>query len=898
MRLFTRHLTASWGASVLVAAIVAFIVAIAALAPRFLATITTQELQAQVDAVAPSARDLSATGVGTPLTVLPPEVPPEADEQQIVDALAEWHELTVAEIYEPMDAALERLRAEQPPELGEAVGRADYYSRSEAFATNPETPERDAPLMLTRLATDPRIQERVQIVEGDFPERLRYDTLTLPVELMLSVETAAELRWGVGEVRDRAGVPVMLSGTFVALDPSADYWRYAPSVLEPQIFDDGNSTPQVTGVAYLNPLTTLLGGAGQRTTVWYPVQVGVLSFADANVLAPALRSFTDQPHLLPSPDDRRPGLSLSFASELEPALDGVIDRAATTTALLALLASGPLGVALAVLALGARAVIERRRPALSLAAARGASGFQLRGAMALEGLLLGVPPALAAAALAAVLIPAPVSVPDVLVPALLGLAPALIFAAVTVPSGLRPVRHDLGSPVAGRRRWILEALVVLLAVVALVLLLRRGLTTSGAVIDPLLAATPLLLSLAACVLVLRLYPLPLRLLAARARRGRGVSAFLGSARATRERALALEAVLALLVAVAVGVFSGVLLSTVDRGIQEGALAAVGADMRASGPVFAPDAVAAARALDGVEAVSGIDVAAPADFRIDDVRSTLQLLVVDSATLTAFRSLPDGLAATRDDAVPIVVSQDVAADLSSDAELTIDGERVVIVGTDALEAGFGVRGSWALVDREFAPKLTGNDYLPRLLLVDTVPGADDDAIAAALVEIGGPATTVTSLAAAVDDARTTPATAGLRVALLVAVAVALVLAGLAVVLSAAIAAASRQRVVGLLRTLGATQRQLRSVVVWEFVPPIAAAGIAGTLLGLGLPWIVTVAVDLTPFTGGSRQPVPAGDPFVIAGVLGAVLLAVFIAVAVAIAVARRTNPTTTLRIGAD
>lgn len=897
MRLLVRHATASWGASALVASIVALVVLVAALAPRALALVTTDELHTQVAGIAPEARDVTATGVGMPVTVPPPETPPGEDAAQQAN-LDAWHDLTIAEVYEPMDRDLARLRDEQDPALRDALGSADYYSRSEAFATNPEVPARDAPIMLTRLATDPRIQERIRIVEGAFPERLRYDTLDLPLQLILSVETAEALRWEVGEVRDRAGVPVVLSGTFAAVDEGARYWRHAPSVLQPQVFDDGNSTPQVTGIAYLNPLTTFLSASGQRTTVWFPIEADALSFADASTLAPALRSFTDRPQLVPAPDDRRPGLSLGFASALEPALDTVIGRAAATTALLALLASGPLGVALAVLTLGARAVVERRRPALSLAAARGASGLQLRSAMALEGAVVGVVPAVAAVLAAAVVLPAPVGVVEVVIPALLGLAPAVIFAAVSVPSGLRSVRADLGAASSGRMRWILEALVVLLAGVSLALLLRRGLTTSAAVVDPLLAATPLLLCLAVCVIVLRLYPLPLAWVARRVRRGPGLAAFLGSSRALRDRSLALEAVLALVVAVAVGVFSSVLLSTVDRGIEAGALAAVGADVRASGPVFDPEMIAAASQIAGVEAVSGIDVAAPVDFRVDDVRATLQLLVVDAATLPAFRALPAELDVRQGDAVPIVVSRDVVDAVASDSELQIEGVPVVVAGGAVRESGFGVRGSWAIVDRAFAQELTGNDYLPQTLLVATAPGADTPAILAALVELGGPSTTATSLAAAVEAARSAPATAGLRAALLVAVLVAVVLAGLAVVLSTAIGASSRRRVAVLLRTLGATERQQRAVIVWEFVPPVAAAWIAGTLLGIGLPWIVTVAVDLRPFTGGSTQPAPTADPLLLAAVLGSILLTVAIAIAIAIGIARRTNLTTTLRMGAD
>ncbi|MDF1478085.1 FtsX-like permease family protein [Leifsonia sp. H3M29-4] len=896
MRLLPRHFAASWRASTLVAVIVLFVVLIAALAPRALTVVTGQELHTQLAGIPPEARDLTAVGVGAAVTVPPPWGELGVGEQQQFEQLEAWHELSVDELYAPTDEALAGLREAQAPVLRDALGEADYYSRSEAFATNADEPERDAPIMLTRLAADPWIAERVELVDGAFPQRARLDRFDGPVQVMVSVETADALRWAVGEVRDRVGLPVVLSGTFVAADEDAPYWRHAPSALEPQRFDDGNSTPQITGIAYVNPLTAL-GSTGVRTTVWYPLEVDGLDVGDAAALAPELRSFTDQPQLIPGLGDR-PGLSLGFDSAVEPALGAVLDRAATTTALLAMLASGPLGVVLAVLALGARTVVERRRAVLSLAAARGASGLQLRGAMALEGAVLGIVPAAVAVVLAAVLLPAPVTLPEIVAPAVLGLAPAVIFAAAAAPGGLRSTRVDLGSGGVGRVRWIVEALTVLLAATALVLLLRRGLTTSATTIDPLLAATPLLLCLAVCVLVLRLYPVPIGWIAARLRPRRGLVGFLGATRAMRDRSLALEAVLALVVAVAVGVFSSVLLSTIDRGIDNGALDTVGADVRVSGPVFDASTVAAASDLDGVDAVSGIDVSAPVALRVDQVRTDLRLLVVDAETLNAFRELPAGLADAQGDAVPIVLSGDVADTVGPDAELLIEGEPVVIVGSAPRSSGYGVSGPWAIVDRAFADRLAGTDYQPRLLLVDTAPSADDAAIATALTELGGPTTAVTSLAEAIDDARSAPATAGLRSALLIAVVVAAVLAALAVVLSAAIGAASRQRLLGLLRTLGVTERQSGAMVAWELVPPVIAAWIAGTMLGLGLPFIVTAAVDLTPFTGGVGQPAPAVDPLSVAAVLGAVLLAVLAAIAIAIVSARRTNPTTTLRMGAD
>lgn len=914
MRLLLRHATASWGASALVAGIVFVIVFLAALAPRAVSAVTTEELRANVAAVAPEARDLTAVGVGVPVTLMPPtpperplifegdtitEGPPDEKEQQAyLAASATWHALSVAELYEPMDSALATLRDGLPEALRDALGPAEYYSRSEPFGTSPDVLDRDAPIMSTRLATDPRIEERVRIVEGAFPERLRYDVDDFPLEVMVSVETAEKLRWPVGQVRQRAGIPVVLAGTFEPVDPEASYWKHAPSVLEPQLFDDGNLTPEYTGVAYVNPLSIFTGGGSQRTTVWFPLDVGVLDVGEASQILPALRTVTDAIQFIPSTEPGGRGLSLGFHSDLEPAIDSALSRSATITALLALVASGPLGVALAVLTLGARAVVERRRPALALTFARGASGFQRRGALALEGAVIGLLPALAATALAAVVLPQSVGVIGVVGPALLGLAPAVILAALASPTTLRAERSDVGSPGRGRVRWIVEATAVLLAATATVLLFRRGLTTSAASIDPLLASTPLLLSLAVCVVVLRLYPLPLRSLAGALARRPGVVGFVGSARAVRDRSLSLEAVFALIVAVAVGVFSSVVLSTLDRGIESGAFASVGADIRVTGGVVDPATIASMGEIDGVAGVAGVDVSAPVDLSVDKVRSSVPVVVADTASLGEFRDLPEGLDAERSGAIPVVVSEDLAGELSAAGDIRVGGESVTVVGTEPRASGFTSSGPWVLVDKAFSKRLTGTEFLPQLVLIDLEESAETTTVVSALDSIAGPTATVTSYLAATEAARSAPATAGLRATLLAAVGVAVLLAALAVVLSAALGTASRVRVLTLLRTLGATDAQRRRIVVWEFVPAVTAAALAGTLLGLALPWLVFATVDLRPFTGGAGQPLPVADPVMLLVVLGAVAVTVAAAIVAAIRLARRANLTTTLRMGAD
>ena len=105
-----------------------------------------------------------------------------------------------------------------------------------------------------------------------------------------------------------------------------------------------------------------------------------MDYADAAESAdPGARSPAAQVSLLPFFG------TLNFRSGLADATRRVVERVTSASALLALSVSGLLGVLLAVFALGVQSVIARRRPALALAAARGAGALQLRSAMVLEG---------------------------------------------------------------------------------------------------------------------------------------------------------------------------------------------------------------------------------------------------------------------------------------------------------------------------------------------------------------------------------------------------------------------------------------------------------------------------------------------------------------------------------
>jgi putative ABC transport system permease protein len=815
-----------------------------------------------------------------------------------------------------MEIALSRVTLGAPTPLNDVIGNARYVSITSDYVAIDPAPEDTDPRTALVFAFDPRLELELQPGTGDSPAVFDAELAIGPegpawptgaaIEVQLSKATADRMEWAIGEDRFinlAIGVKatVRLTGTFSAIDPASDYWSHNPSILDPRVDDDGNAPPLITGTAYphpgsisaLNPLMVAMS-----TTVWYPFVATGITAKQADILLPQLRNFTGRNHALGSNDDVFCQSSVLLRTGSTDVIESALSRAGATSSVLAMMAAGPFGVSLAVLALGARLLIVRRHAALSIGSARGGSGTQLRAALAIEGLFIGVPAAVVGIVLGTVFLPAEVGAEGLVLPIAIGLTPALLLALAVTGRSLNRTRSDLDPRDRGRFRWIIELLVAGIASLALFLLVRRGLTTSAATIgvDPLLAATPLLLALAVCVLVLRLYPFPLLWLAKLLRPGKGVTGYLGAVRAVRDPAAGLAPVLAMVVGVSVAVFSGVIFTTLDRGVDAAAHATVGADLQASGPIFSDELRAQIAALEGVEHVIGVDDAGPAVFRIDNVRRDIRVIVVDFEALRSLRSeLPANVEAMDGNSIPLVISSDIADDLESDSELLLDGIAVTAVATSDRTTGLVADSSWVMVDDSFARDLTGADYNPRLLLLDlaaTAAASIQDEVAS----IGGELTDTTTPEQEIAQTRASPAVVALQLALLLAVILAGIMCAVAVVMTSVVNASARDRLLAMLRTLGLSPRQSRSIAAWEIAPIAITAVVAGTALGIALPYLVLGSVDVRPFVGGGVQPDVALDPLLLLLVVGAFTLVVVASVFVAVWVARRVNPATALRMG--
>jgi putative ABC transport system permease protein len=242
-------------------------------------------------------------------------------------------------------------------------------------------------------------------------------------------------------------------------------------------------------------------------------------------------------------------------------------------AVLAVGAVGLLALALAVVALLGGLAAARRREGIALVRSRGGVTWQVLGGEALDGVLVALPAATLGYAVAWLAVGGRGALPSGLLAAGIVLATGAIMAGAALGaarSGLTPrARDEVAVSTLSPRRLALEAFVVALSLAGVYLLRRRGLGDTGG-IDLYLAAVPPLLGLAVGIVAVRLYPLPLRLLAGAAGRRRDLVPSLALRRVARQPGVTAAPLLVLLLGVSVSVFMAAMAGTLSQA-QEGAL---------------------------------------------------------------------------------------------------------------------------------------------------------------------------------------------------------------------------------------------------------------------------------------------------------------------------------------
>jgi putative ABC transport system permease protein len=264
-------------------------------------------------------------------------------------------------------------------------------------------------------------------------------------------------------------------------------------------------------------------------------------------------------------------LGIGVRTGLSDVLTGFRGDRDSAAALIAIGATGLLALALAVVALLGGLAANRRGEGIALLRSRGGASWQVLGAEAVEGIAVAVPAAALGCLLAFLLTDGSSVAPSLLLVAGIVLATGGVLAAAAsgaARSGLSARgRDDVAVGAVSPRRLAVEAAVVVSSLVGVYLLRRRGLSDENG-FDPYLAAVPLLLGLAAGILAVRIYPLPVRFLAAAAGRRRDLVPALALRRVARQPGVTAAPLLVLLLGVSVAVFAAVIAGTLSRA-QEG-----------------------------------------------------------------------------------------------------------------------------------------------------------------------------------------------------------------------------------------------------------------------------------------------------------------------------------------
>jgi putative ABC transport system permease protein len=902
-----RQLRADPWVSLVLALLVALVGCVATIWPRAVLDMDTRQVDYSLGELSALRRDVSATFVVTDVPVAG-----SAGEPGVFDE----PEVTWA----PLVEGLERVRGVQPEPLRSLLQEGRFTVDIPGLRRAPSDPDSDIRFADLQYRVDPALPDLVTLVEGDWPAATSPWDITAagePVEpadpaqeILLSADAAEQLVWQVGEERQVANAPLTrLSGTYEPRDPDDPHWQHSPYGAELATFFDGNVGTTARAAAYLapgNPGSLPLTGSRQFR-LWFPLaaadvpgdQVGELT-AQLNGLTAAETPVTPGP----APDNALvPELTVRFSSEVFDTLSDLAAGQRATASVLAVVVAGPVGVALAVVALGARLIVQRRRTALALTLARGGSDRQVRTVLAAEGAALGLPAAALGYVAAGLVVPGTTGWPEWLLTVLVGLVPAVALALSPMSSALREQRSDLGTT-RSRARWVVEVAVVALAALAVWRLLDRGPAGVGADgdtgVDPLVAATPVLLALAACVVTLRLYPLPVHTLVRRYRARPSLTPFLGAARAVRDPAGGLVPALAVVLGVSVAIFSTVLAGTISNGAERAAWAQTGAQVRLTGPLVTEDLVETIGRTPGVAAVARVTEASrTVDLTGDATAQGVTAYIVDD-TLADVHAL-----------APLVepLPPDLYAPASPPPVLTggevSDGEMVVVSGLGSARVvgqladlpGVSSDREFVVVTRSAWESAGGSTPVGTVALVGVESSAEADTVADALAEVV-PNALVETPQQQLDDFRAAPVTSGLTWLLAAAVGLTAVLTVIAILVVQLIGAPGRARVLAVLRTLGLPRRAGQTLTAWELGPLVATALVVGGVLGLAVPWLILQAVDVRGLTGGLAQPTLHLDPVALGLVTLGVVGTVALAVTVSAAIAGRTDLAQQLRAGEE
>jgi putative ABC transport system permease protein len=659
-------------------------------------------------------------------------------------------------------------------------------------------------------------------------------------------------------------------------DGGSTFWQQDTTIVRPSLEQPtAASLPfWVGGVIadpdQLAPIQNAFGGIGLEMQWEFPIDVAGVNADQAQGLYQALnRATTTTPTLTalaPAANE------LTVTSPLIQDLALFLGTQAAVETVLLLLFVSLIVVGAAVILLAARMIVARREGELTMLRARGGSLWQVAGLMLRGAVVAAGPGVLVGAALTIAVIPGGASLAGwplaaIAVAAALGGPPLIAVWQHRRPApASNPARITSAETRRAARPWrrpVIEVTAVAASVAGLVVLHNQGVPAGGGT-DLYLTITPVLVAIPVVVIMMRLYPLAIRGLLALSARGAGATGFVALSRAARSSLTGALPAFALVLALSLATFAGMVNQGINRGEVAASWHATGADVLiqpppGGGPI-APDAVKAISAIPGVRHAT--EAWTTNWFTL--FGQPVTVIAVDPASYAAvvadtpFSAFPAGkigkaapgtvlpLGAT----VPVLASPSALAVLDKGAgqlnTLSAMGPiKVRVAGllsdTSALPSG----GPFVVMPLVSLPGPAGA-AAPNMLLA-TGPAINHTRLTAVANRVipNNIITFRTSVLAALAGSPLQNG-AGLIITLIIAAAAGLGL--FIVILGLSLGSAERGLTLARLTVMG--HDRTTGLVMAEAMPAVITAVIAGAVCAVVLPRVIASAIDLSAFTGTS------------------------------------------------
>ncbi|MGI9005984.1 MAG: hypothetical protein ACR2FU_07270, partial [Streptosporangiaceae bacterium] len=429
----------------------------------------------------------------------------------------------------------------------------------------------------------PQLGRYARLLSGHLPDLVSTSGPVPVFEVAVTRATAARFRLRPGSALTITGAVLRVSGIVAPAARAGTFWQADPdaagATFNASIRGSYWLGAVFIGAAEFGELQGALDSS-QMTLQWqYPLRLGRIGAGQAAALSNSLGTALTDGGLLTR--NVQVITSVSLSCGLTGALLSFIAAQARIGTLLALLEVSLVILGAVVLLLGCRLLAERRTAEFALMRARGAGGGQLT-ALALRAGVIAVLPAAVAGALAAVLLTPGASEPAAAwlgtLTALAALTAVPVLAVRRAAAGAGTGRADSPAvPLSRVRRLVIDAMLVLAAAGGLLVLRQEGTPAPGRT-DWFTSAAPVLVAVPVAVLMVRLYPAAVGWLVRLTGRRRGVTTFVGLARAARSSATAVLPAFALVLVLGLIAFGATLRAAVVRGDTAASWRATGADV--------------------------------------------------------------------------------------------------------------------------------------------------------------------------------------------------------------------------------------------------------------------------------------------------------------------------------